>query len=470
MQVTRRTKIIATIGPASSSQEKIESFVENGVNVFRLNFSHGTHEDHTSVVKKIRASEEKYQRPVAILADLQGPKLRVGLFAEGSVLLEDGQPFSLDLTEVLGNNARVSFPHQEVYGCVKPGEKLLLDDGKIRLRVQSVTEAKIETLVEVGGKLSNHKGVSVPDSRLTISALTEKDLTDIAFIQTLDVDYIAQSFVQSSRDIEELKSHLKEPFKIVAKIEKPQALEDIEAILETADAIMVARGDLGVEMDLEHVPLVQKDLVSRARARGLPVIVATQMLESMITEASPTRAEVSDVANAVLDGADAVMLSAESAAGKYPLEAVQMMHRVILATEETPLYKESALQVEDMEMTTCDAIASSAGYLADIIPARVIVCSTVTGSTAQRVSQFRGCSPILALTPSVKTARLLSLVWGVEAVVKKQASSFEALADDIDQTLREKQRVVSGDKVVVTGSNPIGKIGQTRLIQVIDIE
>jgi pyruvate kinase len=466
-----RTKIVATIGPVSRSQEVIERFIIEGVNVFRLNFSHGSHQDHKKSMDFIRAAEKKLGRCVGVLADLQGPKLRVGKFTDTSAELKEGQDFLLDLDKTLGSSQRVQFPHKNLYQFLAPGDQLLLDDGKIKLRIQSVASDKIHTNVEVGGRISNHKGVNIPDSLLKVSALTSKDLEDLIFIETLGVDYIALSFVQSEHDIRKLKQHLTKPLKIIAKIEKPQALKCIDAILEEVDGIMVARGDLGVEMELERVPLVQKELISKARLKGVPVIVATQMLESMISLPTPTRAEVSDVANAVLDGADAVMLSAESAAGDYPIEAVQMMVKVIHHTEKNPMYSISSLEVEKSQKTTSDAIARAASYMADSIGATLIVCTTVTGSTPLRVSQARGHTPILAITSSsINTARWLSLVWGVQSYKLEGELSFETMSEKIQKFCINKGIVSKGDKVVVTGSNPIGKTGETRLIKVLDIE
>lgn len=465
-----RTKIVATIGPASRSQKMIEAFIQRGVDVFRINFSHGTHEDHAHSVNLIRAAEEKAGVSVAILADLQGPKLRIGRFEGGTIVLEAGQTFYLDTREELGTQQRVPFPHDDLYPSIRAGDSLLLDDGKIKVRVLSASATQLETEVIVGGKLSNNKGVNIPDSPLKISALTEKDTKDLAFVETLEIDYVALSFVQSAKDIQDLKNKRTRPLKIVAKIEKPQALQDMAAILEETDAIMVARGDLGVEMDLDQVPLIQKDLIAQARSKGVPVIVATHMLESMISAPTPTRAEVSDVANAVLDGADAVMLSAESAAGDYPLEAVNIMAQVIERIEVTPLPKGAEFFVETERKTTSDAIAHAASFLADSIGAKALVCTTMTGSTAVRASHARGRTHLLALTPSKETARALALVWGVDPQKIPEDLSFDAMSHTVKELCFQKNLIAPGDKIVVTGSNPVGKMGQTRLIKVLDIE
>ena len=465
----RHTKIVATIGPASSSEEKIQKLLREGVNVFRLNFSHGVYSTHAAVVGHIRAAEKMYGTPVAILADLQGPKLRVGKFLNEAVHLKRGQLFELDLLEDLGTMKRVQFPHANLYGFIHPGDKLLLDDGKIKLMVVESTATKIVTKVEISGKISNHKGVNIPDSHLKISALTKKDLKDLDFIKTLDVDYIALSFVQSASDVLELRKLIQADMKIIAKIEKPQALEDIEAILEASDGVMVARGDLGVEMDLERVPIVQKELIRQARKKALPVIVATQMLESMITAPAPTRAEVSDVANAVLDGADAVMLSAESAAGSYPIEAVQMMKKIILATELGAPSQAIAVVSADQN-SACDAVASTASHMAQCLRAAAVVCSTVTGSTARRVAQSRGVTPIIALTPEKRIARQLCLVWSVRAFVSQTEMTFENMTREILQLFHDHHLGNEGDKIVVTGSNPVGQEGKTNMFQVIEMK
>ncbi|PLX29715.1 MAG: pyruvate kinase [Alphaproteobacteria bacterium] len=468
--MSRRTKIVTTIGPASSSMEMIERFFDLGVNVFRLNFSHGTHQDHFDVVKKIRTVEKHKNKIVAILADLQGPKLRVGKFKSSPISLKEGQQFRLDLDSELGDQNRVPFPHPEVIESLDVGHRLLLDDGKIRLRVTRVNDQSIETIVEVSGQLSNNKGVNIPDTNLKKSALTEKDLKDIEFIKTLDVDYVAQSFVQSALDVKALRALIGNQYKIIAKIEKPQALLEIDEIITISDGIMVARGDLGVEMDLAHVPITQKSLVAKARENYKPVIVATQMLESMIQASTPTRAEVSDVANAVFDGADAVMLSAESAAGQYPSEAVYIMSQILEATESDPIYQTSMMDVKGEPVLPSQAMAAAAHHLAENMQACAIICSTLTGATALRVAHFRGHIPIYAMTPDMKTARSLSLIWGVSSVMCQGHDRFDQFIDEAFSYILKQNIACSGDKVIVTGGSPVGRAGQTNLIQVLEID
>ena len=467
--MNRRTKIVTTIGPSSCSHEIIEKFFDLGVNVFRLNFSHGEHKTHANIVDTIRKIESEKKRHVAILADLQGPKLRIGKLESSAINLEANQKISLDLKPEIGNALRIPFPHPEVIESLEVGHRLLLDDGKIELKVENVSENSLTAIVIISGKLSDNKGVNIPDTSLKRSPLTEKDLDDIEFIKKLDVDYVAQSFVQSALDVKALKALVGDQFKIVAKIEKPQALQDIDEIINIADGIMVARGDLGVEMDLAYVPVAQKTLIAKARASFKPIIVATQMLESMISASSPTRAEVSDVANAVFDGADAVMLSAESAAGSYPCESVAIMAKIIKETESSQYHKISESVIKPMNVTPSEAIASAAYQLAENFQARAVVCSTLTGATAIRVSHFRGCVSIYAMTPRLKTARRLSLVWGVNAYVCNEHDQFDQLIKEVNSFILTNNIAQKGDKAIITGGNPVGRVGQTDLIQILEV-
>lgn len=465
--IVKRTKIIATLGPASSSLDIILKMCQLGANVFRLNFSHGTHNIHKQNIDFIRQAEKKVGHPIGILADLQGPKFRIGLFEKDKIMLKTGQKFTLDLNiDAPGNDTRVAFPHKEVYPHVKKGSKLLLDDGKIELRVTEATKTAIHTTVSVSGRLSSHKGVNLPEDTIPGSALTEKDLKDLAFILKQDVDFIALSFVQTQDDIITLKKHVKDKAKIVAKIEKPQAITNFAQILKETDAIMVARGDLGVEFPPEKVPALQKHIVKECRAQGIPVIVATQMLESMVEAPTPTRAETSDVANAVYDGADAVMLSAESAAGNHPLEAVDMMTKVIQSVENDENYRQFKSLIAPAYK---DTITSQVTFASDILikqlQAKAIVSYTTSGLTALRQSQTRPECPILALTESISVSRMLTLSWGVLPYYLKQTvSNFEALTEKAHALVKEKKLATKGDRYVTTFGAPFGKPGTTNTI------
>ena len=416
----RRTKIIATLGPASSNPEMLARLFQGGADVFRLNFSHGTHDDHAARIAMIRDLEQRFDRPIGILADVQGPKLRVGRFGGGRVQLQTGHKFQLDLNPTPGDVTRVNLPHPEIIAAASIGTNLLLDDGKLRLRVTRVRPDHLDTEIMVGGPLSDHKGVNVPDMVLPIPALTAKDRDDLAFVLEHGVDYIGLSFVQRAEDVAEAKEIIAGRAWIMTKLEKPQALDNLDAILRLSDAVMVARGDLGVELPPEEVPLAQKRIVRAARQLGRPVVVATQMLESMISAPSPTRAEASDVATAVFDGADAVMLSAETAAGQYPFEAVNIMDRIVARVEQDPGWRDiiEASRPEP-ERSAADAIAAAARQVAHTIGAKAICAFTASGSTALRAARERPEAPIIGLTPSQETARRLAVVWGVHAVWRR---------------------------------------------------
>ncbi len=463
----RRTRIVATLGPASASAEVIARLFHAGADVFRLNFSHGTHEDHAARIVTIRALEEQAGRPIGILADVQGPKLRVGRFAGGRVHLQTGQSFRLDLNAVPGDSTRVQLAHPEIIEAAAIGTSLLLDDGKLRLRVTHKREDHLETEVVVGGPLSDRKGVNVPDMVLPIPALTEKDRLDLDFALAHGVDFIGLSFVQRPEDVAEAKAIAAGRAWIMTKLEKPQALENLDAILALSDAVMVARGDLGVELPPEEVPLAQKRIVRAARQLGLPVVVATQMLESMISAPAPTRAEASDVATAVFDGADAVMLSAETAAGQYPFEAVNMMDRIIARVEQDPGWREGIENSRPApEPSSAGAIAAAARQVAHTIGARAIVAFTTSGSTALRVARERPECPVISLTDNVATARRLAVTWGVHAVVTPIAHTMSETVTKATRTALLEGFASHGDEVVVTAGVPFGQPGTTNALRV----
>lgn len=463
----RRTKVIATLGPASSTPEMIERLYRAGADVFRLNFSHGSHEDHAARIATIREVERKVGRPIGILADVQGPKLRVGRFQAGRVQLQTGQAFRLDLNPTPGNVQRVNLPHPEIIAAAQIGTTLLLDDGKLRLRVTRTRPDHLETEVVVGGPLSDRKGVNVPDVVLPIPALTEKDRADLDFVLPLGIEYIGLSFVQRPEDVAETKRIAAGRAWVMVKMEKPQAVENLDAILALTDCVMVARGDLGVELPPEEVPLVQKRIVRAARALGKPVVVATQMLESMITAPSPTRAEVSDVGTAVFDGADAVMLSAETAAGQYPYEAVNMMDRIVARVELDPDWR----RITDAsrpapERTSAGAIATAARQVAETIEAEVIATFSSTGSTTLRVARERPNCPILGLTASGQTARRMAVIWGVHPL---EVSEIHSMTEMVARAVRAAQHegfASHGDEVVVTAGMPFGTPGTTNALRV----
>jgi pyruvate kinase len=463
----RRTKIVATLGPASSSPEVLARLFQAGADVFRLNFSHGTHEDHAARFAMIRELENRFERPIGILADVQGPKLRVGRFGGGRIHLQTGQPFRLDLNPTPGDARRVNLPHPEIIEAVSIGSTLLLDDGKLRLRVVRKLPDALETEVVVGGPLSDRKGVNVPDVVLPIPALTAKDREDLQFAVEHGANYIGLSFVQRAEDVIEAKELARGKAWIMVKLEKPQALENLDSILAVTDAVMVARGDLGVELPPEEVPIAQKRIVRQARHLGKPVVVATQMLESMITAPAPTRAEASDVATAVYDGADAVMLSAETAAGQYPFEAVNMMDRIVARVEQDPAWRAmiDASRVAP-ERSAADAIAAAAQQVGHTIGAKAIVAFTASGSTALRVARERPESPVIGLTPNSDTARRMAVVWGLHAVITPDVHSMtEAVARAGRMALAEGF-AGHGDEIVVTAGVPFGHSGTTNALRV----
>jgi pyruvate kinase len=467
----RRTKIIATIGPASSTPEMLGRLFQAGADVFRLNFSHGTHEDHAARIAIIRELEERAAHPIGILADVQGPKLRVGRFGGGRVQLQGGQGFTLDLNPTPGDVRRVNLPHPEIIAAASIGTTLLLDDGKLRLRVVHVREDRLECEVVVGGPLSDHKGVNVPDVVLPIPALTAKDRVDMAFALDHGADYIGLSFVQRPEDVAEARELAAGRAAIMVKLEKPQALDNLGEILALCDAVMVARGDLGVELPPEEVPLAQKRIVRAARQLGKPVVVATQMLESMISAPAPTRAEASDVATAVFDGADAVMLSAETAAGQYPYEAVSIMDRIVARVEQDPGWRaiiEASRPAP--EHSTADAIAAAARQVAHTIGAVAICAFTDSGSTAVRASRERPEAPIMSLTPSAQTGRRLALAWGVHPVVTPHTHTMSETVNRAARIALHEGIATHGQAIVVIAGIPFGSPGTTNALQVVVVK
>jgi pyruvate kinase len=467
MRRLRKAKILATLGPASGTIERIQALVAAGADVFRLNLSHGTHADHRLRYDLVRQVERDTGRPIGVLVDLQGPKLRVGAFEGGGTDLAAGSHFRLDLSPAPGNGTRAPLPHPEVLAALKPGAELLLDDGRIRLRVDQAASDCCETTVMTGGRLSDRKGVNLPDVVLGVSPLTDKDRTDLQFGLDLGADWIALSFVQRPEDVAEARRLIGQRAAIIVKIEKPSALTHLEELIQLSDAIMVARGDLGVEMPPEDVPSAQKRIVGACRLAGKPVVVATQMLDSMVHAPAPTRAEASDVATAVYDGADAMMLSAESASGDYPVESVAMMDRIIARTERDPLHRRlMAAQHPEPEATAADAISAAAAQVAHTLSAAAIVTYTTSGSTSLRAARERPDVPILCLTSSLPTARRLALVWGTHCVETPDVDSFSEMVDKACRIAREETFAEPGQRLVVTAGVPFGTPGSTNVLRI----
>ena len=467
MRRLRRAKIVATLGPASSNAEMIGKLFRAGADVFRINMSHTSHERMRELVATIRAVEEDTGRPIGILVDLQGPKLRLGTITGGSVVVKNGDTFVLDSDSTIGDANRVYLPHPEIFAGVQAGHTLLIDDGKVRLVVTEAQPQKITTKVVVGGKLSDRKGVSLPDSTLPFSALTSMDTSELEAALETGIDWIALSFIQRPEDISEAKKLTRGRALIMAKIEKPQAVNRLEEIIELADALMVARGDLGVEMPLEKVPGVQKMMTRLGRTTGKPVVVATQMLESMITAPVPTRAEVSDVATAIYEGADAVMLSAESAAGQFPVEAVSTMNRIAEEVESDPLFRGIIdAQRAVPEATGADAIADAARHIADTLDLAAVMCWTSSGSTGLRIARERPRPPVLALTPNISTGRRLAVVWGVHCVVTEDAHDQDDMGDRACRIAFKEGFAKTGQRVIVVAGVPLGTPGATNMLRI----
>lgn len=470
MRRHRQAKIVATLGPSSNTPEIIRALFDAGADVFRFNFSHGTHADHAERYRIVRQIEHDAGRPIAVLADLQGPKLRIGQFAGGKVTLLRDQTFTLDRDPSPGDASRVCLPHPELFNVITAGQSLLLDDGKLRLQVEASDGDTIHTRVITGGALSDRKGVNVPDAVLPIPALTEKDHRDLAFALDMGADWIALSFVQRPEDVIEARELIAGRAAVLSKLEKPAALDRLEEIVQASDAIMVARGDLGVELPPERVPGTQKRILRTCRQHGKPIVIATQMLESMITAPVPTRAEVSDVASAIYDGSDAVMLSAESANGAYPLQAVSMMDRVIAEVERDPLYRNMLdAQHETPQANRSDAICSALRDVAGIVGATTTVTYTSSGHTSLRAARERPMAPILSITPQLATARRLALVWGVHSTISDaihderqmvQAACDVALAEGFARV---------GDQIAITAGMPFGQPGSTNLLRLAEV-
>ncbi|MEJ5976834.1 pyruvate kinase [Novosphingobium sp. PS1R-30] len=466
----RKVKILATLGPASANPEMIGRLLRAGADAFRVNMSHGDHATHAATIAAIRAAEKDFGRPIGILCDLQGPKLRVGTFAESRTVIRHGSHFTLDRDPTPGDETRVYLPHPELFGVLQKGQRLLIDDGKLRLRVIRADDNAILCSAEVGGVISDRKGVNVPDAVVPVPALTEKDRRDLAFAVEHGTDWVALSFVQRPEDVAEARRLMGGYGALVAKIEKPAAIDRLEEIIELADGIMVARGDLGVELNPEEVPPLQKRIVAATRRSGKPVIVATQMLESMIESPAPTRAEVSDVANAVYDGADAVMLSAETAAGAWPEEAVTIMHRIATQVESDPGYGERVHFTEVRpDATTADALAEACAQITQTLPIAGVIVFTGSGSTARRVARERPGVRILVLTPSIKTARKVALLWGAYPVLTKDIGSFEEMIAKGRRMALRHGFGTAGSKLIALAGVPFGTPGATNLLHVVTL-
>ncbi len=466
MNRARRARIVATLGPASRAPGTVKALAQAGVDVFRLNFSHGSHEDHAAALKAVRGAEMAVNRPLGVLADLQGPKLRLGKFADGAIEVERGQVIRLDLDPTPGDAKRVQLPHPEILQALRVGHALLIDDGRVRLEVVDRADDWADVKVISGSKLSDRKGVAVPDCVIPVSALTPKDREDLAFALRIGVDWVALSFVQKAEDMAELKRLVGGKAACLAKIEKPQALGQLEAILDYCDGVMVARGDLGVELNPEEVPIAQKQILRAARQRGVPAIVATQMLESMTSSPAPTRAEASDVANAVYEGADALMLSAETASGDYPMEAVTIMSRIIERVEQDPLWP-SLMDAEHagMDDIDADALVAAARKAAEAQSTACIVVFTTTGGTARRMARERPLHPVLTLTPNPDTARRLALVWGLEPRLGREPASLEDVTDDAVNGAMAYGLAQPGQRILILAGTPFGAPGAANLLR-----
>lgn len=466
MNRARRARIVATLGPASRAPGTVKALAQAGVDVFRLNFSHGSHEDHAAAFKAVRGAEMALQRPLGVLADLQGPKLRLGRFANVEIAVKPGHVMRFDLDPTPGDETRVQMPHPEIFRALRTGMLLLIDDGRVRLRVGERADDWADVVVESGSRLSDRKGVAVPQAVVPVSALTAKDREDLAFALRLGVDWIALSFVQKAEDMAELKRLVNGKAACLAKIEKPQALTDLDAILDYCDGVMVARGDLGVELDPEEVPVAQKQILRAARQRGVPAIVATQMLESMTGSPAPTRAEASDVANAVYEGADALMLSAETASGDYPLEAVAIMNRIMERVERDPLWP-GLMDAEHagMDEHDVDALVAAARRAADAQSTACMVVFTTLGGTARRMSRERPLQPVLALTPRPETARRLALVWGLEPRLGREPTSLEDVTEDAVQSAMTYGLAEPGQRILILAGTPFGAPGAANLLR-----
>ena len=472
MKRNRKAKILATLGPSSSSPEVIEALFNEGCDVFRLNFSHGSIEDHRKNCQAIRKLEKKYNHATCILADLQGPKLRIGIFKDDKIQLKKGQGFILDLITTPGDQTRVNFPHPDIYDILTPNTEILVNDGRVKLQVIEQSKDELKTEVLNDGVISNNKGINIPDIILPISSLTTKDKSDLNKAIEMGVDWVALSFVQTSKDIAELRKIVSNNVSVMAKIEKPSAVKNIDDIIDSSDGVMIARGDLGVELPTEKVPVIQKNIINRCRDFGKPVVVATQMLESMIDHYTPTRAEASDVANAIYDGADAVMLSGESAIGQYPIESVTTMNKIIESVEkdrnnfDLEIHEE---KIRQKTISTTDAITSAAYTVARNAEAKAVVTFSVSGNTALRMAKERAPVLGIGLSPNIKTARKLQLVWGVHSCHTKDAQNTTEMVQIACSVIKEKKLGLPGDNVVITAGVPFGNAGSTNLLRIAKI-
>ncbi len=467
MRRNRNAKIVATIGPASASRDQIRTLFEAGVDVFRLNFSHGSHEDHAERHGFIRDLEKSSGRPIGILQDLQGPKIRVGTLRDDGFEIADGQTVRFVRHGETGDAQSIPLPHEEVFEAILPGHHMMIDDGRLRVEVTGLTGDSIEARVITGGRLSNRKGVNLPDTVLELSPLTDKDRRDLEFGKKIGVDYVALSFVQRPSDVIEGRSLIGDGVGLLSKIEKPSAFDKIADIVALSDAIMVARGDLGVEIPPEEVPGRQKELIKLCRLAGKPVIIATQMLDSMVSAPAPTRAEASDVATAIYEGADAVMLSAESAAGQYPVEAVAMMDRIITRTEQHQAYPSIIKALEpDIDPSAQHAVSAAAAFVAENIDAKAIVAFTSSGTTAIRIARERPDVPVIGITPSEQVARRLSLLWGVHSVRSADVASYDEMVNEAVIHAKQEGFAQAYDQIVVVSGVPFGMPGSTNNLRV----
>ena len=470
MRRNRNAKIIATLGPSSTTVDAIRELFETGADVFRLNCSHSSAEQLEDRVAKIRALEQQSGRPIAIVLDLQGPKLRIGRLAGGSVTLEEGKPFRVDLDEADGDASRAPLPHPEIFAALAPGVDLLLDDGKLRLRVTACGDDFADTVIVAGGELSDRKGVNVPDVVLPLSPFTDKDRRDLVFGLDLGVDWVAPSFIQRPDDLAELRVMIGDRAAILTKLEKPAAIEHLDAIVAASDGVMVARGDLGVELPPERVPRLQKQILRKCREAGKPVVVATQMLESMIQSPVPTRAEASDVAGAIYDGADAVMLSAETAAGRYPVEAVAIMDRIIAEVERDAQYRVGIdANMPEAQPTSADAICEALHGIVHTLPVAATVTFTSSGFSTLRAARERPEAPILSLTPSLDTARKLSLVWGIHSVQTPDVERVQEMVDRACEVALRDAFAEIGETLVIMAGMPFGISGTTNMLRIAQV-
>lgn len=463
----RRAKIVCTLGPAVSTKESIRALVDAGMDVARLNLSHGTHAEHEAVYRMVREASDESGHGVGIFADLQGPKIRLGWFGDGGVRIETGQAFTITTRELSGDNKIASTTYEGLPGDVSAGDQVLIDDGKVRLRVTEVDGTEVHTRVEVGGRVSDHKGINLPGVPVSVPALSEKDVEDLRWALHLTVDFVALSFVRSAKDVEDVRKIMREEgimLPVIAKIEKPQAIDNLDEVIKAFDGFMVARGDLGVECPLEDVPFLQKRVVAKARRNAKPVIVATQMLESMISSPTPTRAEASDVANAILDGADAVMLSGETSVGEYPIETVRTMARIIASTENHELDRMAAIDWQPK--TRGGVIAKAAAEVATRVGAKYLVAFTQSGDSARRLARYRGVIPVLAFTPEATVRSQLSMTWGVETFKTVEVEHTDQMVRQVDEQLLTAGRVVEGDLVVIIAGSPPGIPGSTNALRI----